>query len=285
MRNKLLLVSFVVSLLVLTVSFTSADAEDPVSLSNYYVEGFVADTGRVPMEGVTVSVMDRNGTVFHGETNGSGFFSVGIATNSGLMISFTTFGYSMVTCPNTTFPPGSEYMSINLSGVKYNSATRTYTLTGTIEDMQCAIMKTSDGTVRGQVTFGTTPVKNATVTLVPVNGEGTYSSHTGDSGHYEIVCPTGTYTLTAGSQGFNQSDAFQVNVTGSPSTVNVTLVKSELKKHLGLDMAHVLMLVGAIVGILLAVAAWFIGRRMNGSNSLEIIDDSVPEEDDDVRRP
>jgi len=288
MRYKLLLVLAAISLLMLVMPLASDGADDS-SASNYYVQGYVADIARMPMEGVTVSVLDGTGPVFQSETDASGYFIVGVASNASLMISFTVFGYTTVTCPYTTSQPGSDYLSLNLSKVPYAASTHTYSIADSIADMQCAIMAASDGIVRGQVTFNSNPIKDATVTLTPsvdapFSGGGNYTAQTDSRGHYEITCPTGTYNLTVSRQGFNQSDVIPVKVTGSPSTANVTMVKSELRKHLGLDNAHILMLVGVVVGIMLAMAAWFFSRRMNRSHRLEIIDD-CDDDEKDVRYP
>jgi len=263
-------------------AFSNAD-----TASNYYIEGYVADTSRMPMEGVTVSVTDSNGISSQSDTDANGFFSVGVASVTGLSISFTVYGYSVITCPNTSIQQGSDSLLLNLSKATYNSLTRTYTITGSITDMQCAIMGASQGTVKGQVTYGTTAINGATVTLSPADKvpDGTsYSANTDSGGNYSITCPTGTYTLTASGQGFDPSNAVAVKVTSSPSTVNVTLEKSVLKKYAGMDVAHLLMLIGVAVGIILAAAAWFLSRRMNGPHGLEIIVDDE-EEDDDFRYP
>ena len=288
MRTKLLLISAAVMLLFLVMlpAFSSADTTS--TTSNYYIEGYVADTGRMPMEGVTVSVTDSNGISTQSNTDANGFFSVGVASVTGLSISFTVYGYSVITCPNTSIPQGSDSLSLILSKAAYNSQTRTYTITGSVADMQCAIMGASQGTVKGQVTYGTTAINGATVTLSPADNvpDGTnYSANTDSGGNYSISCPTGTYTLTASGQGFDPSNAVTVKVTSSsPSTVNVTLEKSVLKKYAGLDAAHLLMLIGVAVGIILAAAAWFMSRRLNGPHGLEIIVDDE-EEDDDFRYP
>jgi len=284
MRKKFLLVSFAITLLILVMLPAPSDAD---TTANYYIEGYVADTSKKPMEGVTVSVADGQDPAPSCDTDAEGFFSVGVAVNTGLTISFTVYGYSVITCPNTSIQPGTGSLVLNLSKAAYNATTHTYTITGSVADMQCVIMATSNGTVNGQVTFGANPVRSATVTLSPIEpvpGGRDYSAGTKDNGDYEITCPTGTYTLTVSSQGFDQSDPIEVKVTDSPSTVNVTMVKSELKKYLGLDVAHLLMLVGVIVGMLFAVAAWFLSRRMNRPHGLEIIDDSA-EEDPGVRYP
>ncbi|MDR2698935.1 MAG: carboxypeptidase-like regulatory domain-containing protein [Candidatus Methanoplasma sp.] len=283
MRNKLLLASFAVLLLVLIGSPMSAGADDPF----YKIEGYVADTSGMSMEGVTVSVAvagTDGSSAFQGVTDAVGFFSVGAAANTNLTISFAVFGYRVLTCPNVSIQQGSDYHSLNLTTATYASATRTYTITGPVGAMQCAIMIASDGDVRGTVSFDKAPIRNATVTFTPASGGTTHTAHTDDRGYYEITCPIGTYAMTASSQGFNRSDPITVDVKVSLSTVNVTLEKSELRKYLGMDAAHILMLVGVILGMMLAVAAWLLGKHMNRPHSLEIIDDSA-EEDSDVKHP
>ncbi len=277
MRYKLLLAVIAVLLLVPATASLSDGAD---TASAYYIQGYVADTGRTPMEGVTVSVMD-GGSVYQDVTDAAGFFNVGVAGNTNLTISFTIFGYTAITCPNATVQQDSEYFIMNLSKATYLSATRTYLITGSVADMQCVIMVASTGDIGGQVTFELTPVRDATVTIIPAEAKGaSYTAVTGSDGRYSITCPTGTYTLTSDGKGFNTSSEITVRVTGTPSTVNVSLTKSDLKKYLGMDAAHILMLIGVIVGILLAVAAWFLSRRMDRPNSVEIFDDSAEEEDD-----
>jgi len=285
MRKKLLLVSVALSMLLLVTLLPIASNAADTS-ANYYVEGYVADTGRMPMEGVTVTITDGQDPAPNSITDPNGFFSVGVSSIANLTISFTIYGYSVITCPNTSIQQGSDPLLLNLSKAAYNAATHTYTITGSVADMQCAIMGASRGVVEGYVSSGSDPVKSATVTLSPVDrvpGSSSFSANTDSGGYYEVTCPTGTYTLTVSGQGFDQSDPVTVKVTGNPSTVNVTIVKSELKKYLGLDAAHILMLVGVIVGILMALAAWFLSRRLNRPHGVEIIDDSA-EEEDDLRR-
>ncbi|MCL2032198.1 MAG: carboxypeptidase-like regulatory domain-containing protein [Methanomassiliicoccaceae archaeon] len=279
MRNKLLLASVAVSLLVLTLMpLAPADGDDTVT--NYYIEGYVADTEKNAMGGVTVSVNDGRDPVPSGQTRADGFFSVGVAVNTGLTISFTVSGYTVLTCPNTSFLQGSDYRALDLSKASYNSMTRTYTITtGPVEDMQCAIMMIApSGDFEGVVSFNGGAIKNATVSLTSTYGGGVYTAHTDDRGRYKITCPAGTYSLTVSSQGFNSYYGDEVKVPSSKEEITI-LEKTELRKYLGMDAAHVLVLVGAIVGILLAFAVWFMSKRMNEPRYREMFDDSTEEED------
>lgn len=286
MKGKILLAGLAIIFLMSAVPMMPVDGAEEANYS-YYVEGYVAEgggsSGKIPMIGVNVSIRDQYGIVTYSDTDESGYFKVGINNNANLEISFTIFGYTIISCPNTSKQAGSEYLNLTLSNSFYNSITRTYTITSAIDDMQCALMGTTSGTVRGTVSYSGGSVEGATVTLVPIEGEGTYATSTDERGAYEISCPTGSYRLTVTSKGFNESDVTYVNVTSNPSTISVVLEKSEVNKHLGLDTAHILMLFGVIVGMLLAVLAWFLSQRKDPKN-LEIVDDSI-EEDDDIRHP
>ncbi|MDR1954513.1 MAG: carboxypeptidase-like regulatory domain-containing protein [Candidatus Methanoplasma sp.] len=293
MRDRFLLAIIALVLLIPMTSFVSsasagADlAAAPTATANYYIEGYVAEgggTGKIPMKDVTVTITDNLSLTYQNTTDANGFFSIGIGTNTNLMISFKIYGYTIITCPNTSVQSGTDNLILDLSTARYNSATHTYTITSSVDDMQCAIMAASDGIVRGVVSFDGGPIRNAAVSLIPTDRAWTLTTHADSRGYYEITCPTGTYIVTASSRGFDKSEGISVNVTSSPSTVNVTMEKSELKKYLGLDAAHILMLIGVIVGIMLAAAAWFLSKRMNGPHPLERVDDSAIE-DDDIRYP
>ncbi|MDR0309334.1 MAG: carboxypeptidase-like regulatory domain-containing protein [Candidatus Methanoplasma sp.] len=288
MRNKLLLAIIALVLLVPAMSLASpaSDGVDPVVVASpsYYVEGYVASSGgsgKIPMEGVIVAITDGQGQTFQSSTDSNGFFRVGIVNNVNLTISFTIFGYGISTCPNTTLQPDGT-LTLELSTAQYNSATRTYTITSPVSGMQCALMSSSNGDVRGVVSFEGGRIKNATVSLTHTGGEGVYTTHTNSDGFYEIRCPVGTYVLTVSCQGFNPSEDVSVNVTGIASTVNISLEKAELQKYLGMDTAHILMLVGVIISIILAVAAWMMSKRMNGPRRLEIFEENI-EEDEEIR--
>jgi len=282
MRYALLPALFMVLLLVPAATAFVSDGADPITgPNNYYIQGYVADTSKAPMEGVTVYVMDGSGNTTQGVTDGTGFFSVGVAVNTGLSISFVAFGYTAITCPNTTAIQGSDFLSLDLASLPisaYNSSTHAYTLPGTVADMRCAIMVASNGVLRGQVVTGDRAVNDATVTLAAVVDRRIFTAHTDSEGRYSITCPTGTYSVSASGQGLKGTEPVTVTVSDTPATLNIAMEKSPLKKYLGMDIAHVMMLLGVIVGIVLVAAAWFLSRRLNGPRGLEIINED--EEDD-----
>jgi len=271
-----------VLLLALSVMPAASAHADEGDSANYYIEGYVSDTGWKPMGGVTVTVYTWIGPFTSGVTNADGFFSVGVGVNTGLEIDFSVRGYTVIACPNATFRQDSERLALSLSGVAYNNATHTYTVTGTIGDRRSAIMTATEGTIEGSVMFSGGPVKNAAVSLIPTDVGEIYTGHTDNDGKYRIRCPTGIYALTAGGQGFNTSERAVVTVTGTEPGDNtpalqqapITLEKTELRKYLGMDAAHALMLAGVMVGVLLAAVAWHLSKRSGGTFYFELFDDS-----------
>jgi hypothetical protein len=278
----LILIASVLSLLI--VPFVVADGAEE---SPYYVEGYVAEgggSGKVPMQNVAVTILDANGNTFEGITKADGSFRVTVVENTGLQIRFTTFGYSLISCPNTSTQRDTDFLLLNLATASYNTATRTYSVTSSIDGMQCAIMSATNGTVRGTVTYANGPVSEATVHFVPVGGGPVFNAGTDAKGNFEIICPTGAYNVSSSSIGFNDSESTTVNVTSNPSTINIVMTKSHLKEYFGLDPAHLLMFIGVCLGILLATIAWLLSRRMNGPNRVEIIDDSDFDDEEEIRR-
>ncbi|MDR2846405.1 MAG: carboxypeptidase-like regulatory domain-containing protein [Candidatus Methanoplasma sp.] len=278
----LVLVAVVLSLLVAPSAIVDGAEETP-----YHIEGYVAEgggSGKIPMQDVSVTILDVNGNSFEGRTDAKGFFSVVVNENTGLQIRFTTFGYSLIACPNTSAQKDTDFLALNLTAELYNAATRTYTVTSSLDGMQCAIMAATNGTVRGTVTYTNGSISGATVHFDPVGGGSGFTAGTDARGNFEIVCPTGAYNITASSIGFDDSDSTTVNVTSNPSTINIVMTKSHVREYFGLDPAHLLMFTGVCLGILLATVAWLLSRRMNGPNRVEIIDDSDFDDEEEIRR-
>jgi hypothetical protein len=292
MKKTLLLAVIALALLVPLVSTVAPDSDgaDTVAATNFFVEGWVAEgggLGKVPVEGVLVTITDGSGAAYDATTNSSGYFRIGISTPSNLKISFDLYGYMIISCPNTTAQAGSDAFILNLTSSTYTNATRTYRITSEIDGMQSAIMSPITGSVTGFVLYEKGPVKNINVTLTTTSAskQVQYSSKTDDSGYFEIKCPVGAYALTTSGQGFRHNDKMDVDVTSGTKTLdNITIEKSAQQKHLGMDLAHLLMLIGVIVGILLAASAWLLSKRMNEPDHIEVFDDRA-EEDEDIRDP
>jgi hypothetical protein len=269
-----------------SLAASASDGEDNVAAPNYGVTGYVIDTGKIAIEGVTVTITDNRvgGASYTDKTDADGKFTVIVPYTTNLSISFEVRGHTLIGCPNTTPQPDGT-LTLNLSTAQYSSSSRIYKITSDKGGMQCAIMAAISGKVSGIVSYENGPLKNMTVSLTTPDRKESYAARTGDNGYFNIECPIGTYSLTAGGQGFNWSEGVQVNVTsGTTAEYDITLIKEDLTKYMGMDAAHLLMLIGVIVGIFLAAAAWFLSKRMNDLRHIEVFDDRA-EEDEDLRDP
>ncbi|MDR3205698.1 MAG: carboxypeptidase-like regulatory domain-containing protein [Candidatus Methanoplasma sp.] len=280
MFRRVLPLILVAAVLFLSMPFEASDGADA---DQYNIEGHVggwSGSGRVPIQGVSVTI--RGISDFEGTTDADGFFSIAVTSNIGLQIRFYMHGYSVASCPNTEVQAGSEFLLLKLDTAAYNKTTKTYTVTSGIDGMQSALMAASEGLIRGTVSYDGGVVSGATVHLVSVEGGSSYSANTGRDGVYEIECPIGPYSLRVTSAGFDDSANFNVTVDTTTTTRSVTLTKSEIETHFGLDSAHIFMLIGVILGVILAVSAWLISRGKN-DDGVEIIDDSAIDGDEDLR--
>jgi hypothetical protein len=286
MRFRAPLILAVVILSLLAVPLAVADTDGAEEPGPFYVEGYVAEgggSGKIPLDNVFVVIMGPGSNTYEGTTDLEGYFKIKVNENTGLQIKFTKFGYSLIGCPNITPQQGSDFYALDLSTALYNATTKTYSITSPISGMQCAIMSTTEGVVRGTVSFPNGPVNGATIHLDPVGGDPGVSTVADSKGHFEITCPIGAYNIWASNTGFVDSDVTLINVTSNPSTINIVLTKSQVSEHLGLDMAHILMLIGVCLGIVFATVAWLLSRRMNGPNRVAIIDDNDFDDDEDLR--
>ena len=284
MKNRFLLVLMVIALLVPIATLVSSTSEggDSVVAPYYRVDGYIIDTRQTPMKEVSVTITDtRAGGVSYPTaiTDDKGYFSIVVAYNTNLSISFEARGHDIISCPNVARQTDGT-LALNLYTAQYDSSTRTYTITSKTDKMQMAIMSPTNGTINGVVSYVNGPIKNVTVTIWEPDVERPYKEvRTNDRGFYEIdECPTGVYYMSAFREGFISSEKEEINVTSSPQTKNITLERIDQPKILGMDYAHLFMLVGVIVGILLAVSAWFLSKRMNEEHEFEVIDDTVEEQ-------
>jgi len=287
MEKRILIPIIAVVLLSLTLFIPASDAADPPS-STYTIKGWVGEMGGseiIPKKGVEVEILEPNGNNPKMVTGEDGIFSLSTITDTNLQIKFTVeYGYVLAFCPNVKKQVGNDYLLLDLSGSRYFSATRTYEITSDFSGYQCAVVKSSEGTISGNISYSGGGIKNATVTLNPLNGSPQRSAVTDSNGNYTIECPVGRYELTVHCQGFEPSESVEVLIPGA--TGNFILQKSHVREYMGLDLAHIFMLLGVCLGVALAFVAWTVSRRRNDPSGLEIIDDSSEENvEDDVRHP
>jgi len=285
MKKRIVLAIFAVALLSFTLSAASVDGADNEP-AQFHINGYILEAGRnIPKSDVTVTLKDSLGNIRSVTTDQSGFFSLPAQTNLNLQIMFEAHGYSLISCPYTAALPGTDFLSLDLSKASYNSITRTYTITSDIAGLQCAIMSATAGKITGTVSYNNGTVDGATITLRALTDGPAYTATTDSKGFFEISCPIGSYTLVVNRTGFEASVPLAVEISRNDNIQSITLEKSDVNRYMGLDLAHLLMLIAVCVGISLAALAWMLSNRMNRSDRPGIIDDSIDEEEDTIRHP
>ena len=283
MKRIFLLVLLAAFILVPSVSLLNDSNVD--AATEYHIQGYVGvpSVESTPLEGVTVTVEDGRGSEYNSSvvTDSSGFFNITTTSNTGLAISFDITGYTISSFPGIPLPRGTTSVPLDLTKFAYNSTNQTYTITGNVDNGQCVMMVNTEGKITGRVTYSDGPVKDATVTFTPVSGGSSFSTGTDNGGYYSGSLPTGLYYLTVSRQGFDPSDSYQVNITEGQvaTTQDIMMKKANIGTHFGMDTPHILMLIGVVVGILMAVATWFLRKRLNGPNRVEIFDDNEDNEE------
>ncbi|MDR0523922.1 MAG: carboxypeptidase-like regulatory domain-containing protein [Candidatus Methanoplasma sp.] len=258
----------------------------PAAAEAHAIEGYVVEGGgsgkTLPVKDVDVTIVDGSGAECRGRTDEGGFFHIEIGSASSAQIRFQKHGYTLIACPNVSGPDGGDLLSIDLAKTPYDAETGTYSLTSGPDGWQCAIMAASSGIVRGTVSYEKGWVAGAVVSASPVSGGASYTATTDDRGNYEIQCPTGRYLIQVSCQGFAPSEASEITLSSNPSSLSVTLSKSPVKTYFGLDMAHVLMLIGIALGTLLVVSTWALMRHTGTHRRIEVLEDlEEPDDQDD----
>jgi len=253
----------------------------------YYVSGYIVTAnpdGNEPLEGVTVTIIDN--IAYSATTDSDGYFIIDIANNTNLIIQFVMPGYSLRSCPAVYAISGSDYLSLNLSEAwLYDSATRTYQITSGPNGMQPAIMAESTASISGVISYPSGIVSGATVTLVSLDNGSIYKTVTDTNGRYKIECPTGKYDMTVESNGFNTGRSYNVEITSNGTIVNIPLVHKDIKTWFSLDLAHLLMLLGVVFGLIVTTTLFLKVNKDDKKSNIKIIDDSVPEDDEDDINP
>lgn len=283
MRHKLLLI-FIAALVLVPLTSFASDADGDTD-SAYHIEGYVADTLGVPVDSVTVAITDASGISHEGTYNPeTGFFSVGVDTDKGLTITFTAYGHTAITCTSHKMLENGSF-ALTLSKESYDSTRHTYTIAESVSEGRYVVMRASYGWIIGNVSYNNGPIKDAIVSLVPDASGSRITASTDENGDYRISCPTGTYSLSADRQGFTESKTYAITVKDNNTEQvpldqeDIVLVMTEPGIHGDLDLAHLLMLMGVVIGILMAIGAWLLSKRLNGPNRVEIFDDNKENEE------
>jgi len=254
---------------------SDSSGDDP----RYRIEGHIAapsGMGKTALGGVEVTIFESVGNnQSSGMTDSNGHFSVGVNSNVNLRISFTKEGYTIIACDNTTPIDGSTMFNLDLSKAEFSLVSSTYTITGPINSMNCAIMSQTIGSVSGKVSYSNNIVKEATIILT--SNEGLRLSTTSNSdGSYRIDCPTGEYRLKVVCKGFQDYEYDEDITITAGYTANKDVLLTRTPPNLilfGMDYVHILMLIGIAIGMTMAFLVYVKSRRMANDDEVTIVDD------------
>lgn len=278
----LIMVLGVVAMAMVPASFDSDADTETRYVSGYIVESTASNN--LPLEGVTATLMSGTDTLSQQITDTDGYFTLEFQVTDGaipsLRISFEMEGYTVRSCMYTTKVADNPYLQLDLTGAPYSAVTHTYSISSDANGMWPVIMVASYGTITGVVSYDDGNVRGATVSVVSaLNPNETFSTTTDSNGNYTIRCSTGSYILSVSCKGFNNTDNIFITVETESIISNVTLTESTQQMYLGLDLAHLLMIAGVLLGIALALGAWGVSRHINSSDSNDIIIDDSEEQD------
>ena len=264
----------------------SADATDATTVSAYfYNEGKDISTAT----NITIKVIYYDGVddgKVVGETDtvtakdpvsGNNKFTVTITPEADLSkdkyyFFFNIDGFSVKNTPHTV---SSDPIEINVLEGTTTAKKNCYQITETgsltvgeenvIATNEVFTMKSAVGIVKGTVTMSTaepTYLNGVKVTLFDIDTKKELTSaYTSYHGSYEIEYNTGTYGISFEINGY---DTFSSTVTigeGTTSTSDASLKQNT--SYFGLDLSHVLMILGGAAAIILLLFATFMRLRIS----------------------
>lgn len=219
------------------------------------------------LEGVKVTLSSGESTF----TDSHGLFSIGVEETDGLKISFDMQGYTIIQVPNTLEYDHDSTYSVNLpepvgtpDGPKYYWLTDDLSKhSGSITDAQKVLMNAATTTFSVNVLKADgSAISGAQVILLSTTDVNkiAYKGFTNSDGVCVFKDATvGTYYLKVKCSGFENFGPITLDNLHEDETVAMKSVSA--KKIMGLTIVHILMLVGAGVGMLLTVAAYLLYRK------------------------
>jgi hypothetical protein len=279
MKEHLTAMVAIIALLAAATALTAPAASGEVV--TYNIVGHVSDAeDYTGLEGVQVLISTSSFIQWSDVTDSNGRFSVNVTENTGLKILIGKEGYSIRSGPSCINKvSGSNYYSLDLSIAHFDKETKTYDLTYGSDSLHHILMAKSVGMLNGTVTCDGSPVVNANVVIKST--ELSYSTTTNSDGKYSISC-SGTYSMTISHTGLVDSVVKDIVVTSDGvTTKNVTMETKDWNIYFGMDMPHLLMIMGAAAGIagLLIVVLLFLQIK-NGNTKITLVDDDLNDEEE-----
>ena len=311
-RGAPLLLATIVALAVLAIALAAnpvcangdGDAPEPEPVPEPemttiygYVYNF-SDEGNVPLEGVSVKLLDASSaTIGTCTTDSGGRFEFTFETGQGTYLSFEMNGFTVRTLPGSWMSsvPEKQYYSFDLS-LAPKDADGNYALSSEGDELHIIGMRATNTLiygyvhgVRGDEVF---PIENARVTLRSSTGQ-SIEAGTNAEGYFEADVPYGTYELRVSCNGFRSSEPITVTEE-EPGPVDVSLTENEFGIGIlgGVDAPHAMMIIGVmIIGAILLFSILAIHRSKRPESEIVIVndvddlDEEIEEEAKGLNRP
>ncbi|AGI48518.1 hypothetical protein TALC_01552 [Thermoplasmatales archaeon BRNA1] len=264
-----------------------------VVLSKTFFSLYVMDseTGLPVPSGTVVSIEDSHKNTLSSSTDAKGFVSVGIGSQKG---SFTM----TVDLNGYTAVPGIDFMTVKSDGsitfalkgtIKYqeNVASTTYeilpgtpalnadgskTYTYALAENKPLKMSSSSGTltIKATMSNGTTGIVDANVTVINAITGVEVTENTNSNGIVVFSLPSGKYYFVIDVGGFEHYDSREdktlendgyIDVRMGSQTATPIMTEKTSATFFGMNMGHTLMLIGVVIGLILALLSYMLYTR------------------------
>ena len=296
LTSILLLVAVVlVTIPLLTDSSDAAGqsgSDDPTSdeVTFYgYVSNLSDQERNTPLAGVNVTLcvgdQETDAATVTTDEDGRFEFQTTYSPDGTYYLLFSYDGYTVRSLPDLSMSMDEEgYVQFQLRADMLDEEGK-YRLTGTADGPHAIVMVITTGSIYGNV-YGDdgAPVSGATVSIVSDKGQ-TYTAGTDGNGYFQFTCPYGTYSMTVSCNGFGSSTVDSVS-TDHGRAYSITLEKNTSEVFLGLDSAHAMLVMGAILLVaFLLVVAFLVRRSDHPDSNITVENDLDPSSEDEIRRP
>ncbi len=258
-----------------------SDADDgDTETGQTYISGYIYEprsSGNEAIEGVTVTVKmtlsDGSVTRYPSTTGSDGGFDInvtsGFDSSATYSMLFAYQDYTVRSLPQafSTTADSEGYYTVTLPSPVTENENTYYMLTDDMSqssgsDMRVVLMTSTTSTLTITVIYGSDFISGAKVTITNKTNEDdsrTEESKSGGIAQFSSVS-VGEYYITIKADGFDDyKSTLTVGEGGTSVSVNLT-EKTHTHYLWGFDLAHVMMLGGLLVGILMAIAAWALHR-------------------------
>ncbi len=253
------------------------DGETGTETGQTYISGYIYEprsSGNEPIEGVTVTVKmtlsDGTTSRITATTGSDGRFDANVTSGFDSSATYSILlayeDYTVRSLPQafSTTTDSEGYYTVTLPSSVTENENTYYLLTDDMSQssgsyMRVVLMTSTTSTLTVTVMYEGDYISGAKVTISSTDGSNTEESNSRGIAQFSNVS-VGEYVITIKADGFDDYKS-TVTVGEGGKSVDAKMTEKTHTHYLwGFDLAHVMMLGGLLVGILMAVAAWALHR-------------------------